>query len=146
MEPVTNITQRNTVGITDSDRTQPLAPKFSSLSGGFKKLSPVLEKADIETQKVKLRKASKDFEGILVKEILKSMRSTLTDGGMFGTGTAGKIYSDMMDDAVANKIAERGDIGFADIIYKQMVKSIDPNEYKKTPVQSENTVKGMAEK
>ncbi|MFC1649943.1 rod-binding protein [Candidatus Latescibacterota bacterium] len=146
MEIISNNIQKNTAEMTNINKIQPLTSKFGPLSDGFKKLSPVIEKSDIEAKKAKLLKASKDFEGILVKEILKSMRSTLTNGGLFGTGTAGEIYSDMMDDAVANKIAERGDMGLAHIIYKQMVKNIDPNEYKDSLVNSENNVKGGGEK
>ncbi|MFC1551468.1 rod-binding protein [Candidatus Latescibacterota bacterium] len=129
--------QQNTAVMTRINRVQ----QFTALRDGVKKASHILNKSDVEAKKAKLLKASKDFEGILVKEILKSMRSTLTNGGMFGTGTAGEIYSDMMDDAVANKIASRGKMGLADVIYKQMVKSIDPNDGRIVPIQSENNVK-----
>ena len=47
--------------------------------------------------------------------------------GMFGSGVAGEIYSDMMDTAVADKIAERGSLGLADMLYGQLVKRIDPS-------------------
>ena len=40
-----------------------------------------------------------------------------------------------MDNAISEKIAERGDLGLADTIYKQMVKSIESenksSEFKK---------------
>ena len=132
---------KNTAGMTRINRIQAQTATFGSLKGGAKKASHILDKSDVEAKKAKLLKASKDFEGILVKEILKSMRSTLTNGGMFGTGIAGEIYSDMMDDAVASKIAGRGDMGLADIIYKQMVKSIDPSDGLIMPIQNENNVK-----
>lgn len=44
---------------------------------------------------------------------------------MFGEGATGEIFSDMMDNAIAEKIAERGELGLADAIYKQTVKSIE---------------------
>jgi|GEM_PF-5129299 peptidoglycan hydrolase FlgJ len=128
---------KNTDGMTRINRM----PQHTAFRDGAKKASHILEKSDIDARKAKLLKSAKDFEGILVKEILKSMRSTLTDGGMFGTGSAGEIYSDMMDDAVANKIAGRGEMGLAQIIYKQMVESIDPSEGRIVPIRNENSVK-----
>ena len=120
---------------------KPGTETFGPLRNASFKTSHILDKGTIEAKKAKLLKAAKDFEGILVKEILKSMRSTLTEGGMFGTGSAGEIYSDMMDDAIAQKVSSRGDMGLAEIIYKQMVKSIDPNDSVKMAGRTENVVK-----
>jgi flagellar protein FlgJ len=97
--------------------------KFSSLRG----------EDSIETRKAELRKAASGFEAIFVRQMLQSMRSTLSNGGMFGSGAMGEIYSDIMDNAISEKIADRGDFGLADIIYKQMVKSIE-SQYKSNEV------------
>ncbi len=83
------------------------------------------ENNDIETRKARLLEAAQDFEAIFVRQLLKTMRSTLTTGGMFGSGSIGEIYSDIMDNAVAEKIAERSGLGLAESIYKQMIKSIE---------------------
>ncbi len=120
---------------------RPDAEKFGPVRNTPFRTSNIIDREAIEAKKTKLLKAAKDFEGILVKEILKSMRSTLTEGGMFGTGAAGEIYSDMMDDAIAQKVSARGDMGLAEIIYRKMVKSIDPNDGLKIPGQTENIIK-----
>ena len=63
-----------------------------------------------------------------MREILKNMRSTLMDGGMFGQGNIGEMYSSMMDEALAEKIAAGGTLGLADVIYRQVVSSIETAE------------------
>jgi len=99
-------------------------PRFGQVHrDGEAVLSP-----DTDAQKVKLRNAARDFEAIFIRQILSSMHSTLDSGGMFGEGMAGSIYSDMMNTAIADKAAERGDMGLADILYRRMVKFIDPSE------------------
>lgn len=78
--------------------------------------------------KARLHEATDDFEAILVRQLLSSMRSTLTDGGMFGDGLAGDVYSSFMDDAIAEKVTESGGLGLSDILYNRLVKVIDPSE------------------
>ena len=63
-----------------------------------------------------------------MREILKNMRSTLMDGGMFGQGTIGDMYSTMMDEVLAEKISAGGTLGLADVIYRQVVSSIETAE------------------
>jgi len=106
----------------------------------------ITENDDIEARKSKLRKAAKDFEAIFARQILKSMRSTLTDGGMFGNGSAGEIYSYIMDEAVAEAIAKRGDLGLADLIYNQMVKSVEFNDKSSVGEKQKNIIKDITEK
>ncbi len=81
---------------------------------------------DLEARKAKLRKAAQGFEAIFARQLLKNMRSSLSGDGMFGAGSIGEIYSDMMDNAIGEQISKRGSLGLADVIYRQMIKSIDP--------------------
>ena len=95
---------------------------------------------DIEVKKAKLRKAAEGFEAIFTRLILKSMRTSFTNEGMFGTGSIGEIYSDMMDNAIAEKMSVRGELGLADANYKQMVKSIEFERNSDTP-EDKNIIK-----
>jgi len=117
--------QKNFYKLTNNGEKQSLPLEFGDIPRQLNKLSSLSKNVDIEARKAKLRKAAEGFEAIFIRQILKSMRSTLTSGGMFGNGSVGEIYSDIMDNAISEKIAERGDMGLADIIYKQMVKSIE---------------------
>ena len=75
---------------------------------------------------------------------MRSMRSSLLNGGMFGSGATGEIYSDIMDNAIAEKMAERSVLGLADLIYKRMVKNIDTDNTSSGVENRFNPVKGEA--
>ncbi len=141
-----NNTQKNIYKLTNNREKQSIPLDFGDIPGQLNKLSSLRGNDDIVARKAKLRKAAGDFEAIFVRQILKSMRSTLTSGGMFGSGSVGEIYSDMMDNAISEKIAERGDMGLADIIYKQMVKSIESENESSTDKNYKNIIKGRTEK
>jgi len=97
-------------------------------SGSLHEAEDLNGQTELDGQKAKLRKASRDFEEIFIRELLKSMRATLQDDGMFGSGAQGEIFSGMMDDAIAAKIAERGNLGLGDVLYQRMVHKIDPSD------------------
>ena len=138
--------QKNFYKLTNNGEKQSLPLEFGDIPRQLNKLSSLRGNDNIEARKAKLRKAAEGFEAIFIRQILKSMRSTLTSGGMFGSGSVGEIYSDIMDNAISEKIAERGDMGLADIIYKQMVKSIE-SEYKSyTDKNYENIIKDRTKK
>lgn len=141
-----NNIQKNIYKLRDNREKQSLPLEFGDIPGQLNKLSSLRGNNNIEARKAKLRKAAGDFEAIFVRQILKSMRSTLISGGMFGSGSVGEIYSDMMDNAISEKIAERGDMGLADIIYKQMVKSIEAENKSYEVKNNKISIKGRTEK
>ena len=81
---------------------------------------------DPEAQKMKLHKAVQGFEAIFIRQLLKNMRSTIPNGGMFGSGSVGEIYGDMMDNALAETMSKRSVLGLSDVLYRQLVKDIVP--------------------
>ncbi len=92
---------------------------------GFQTINRTGKQFTLEQQKQRLRDASQDFEAIFARQLMKNMRSGLTENSMFGSGVEGEIFSDMMDNAVAEKIAERGDLGIGDALYKELVKRLE---------------------
>ena len=100
----------------------------------------------LDAQKDKLRDATRDFEAIFVRQLLNSMNATLMEGGLFGEGTAGAIYSDLMNSAIADRVTERGSIGLADILFQRMVKCIDPGEGDAAASQPTHGIKDLQEK
>lgn len=101
---------------------------FATPASRTKNTVPLNQRENAEARKARLHKAAEDFEEIFVRQILKNMRSTLMDGGLFGQGTIGEMYSAMMDEALAEKIAAGGTLGLADLIYRQVVSSIETAE------------------
>lgn len=83
---------------------------------------------DIEAEKVKLRKATEGFEAIFIRQLLKTMRSTVSDGNLYGSGSTGEMYADMVESSLADTMAKQGKFGIANTLYNQMVRRIDQEE------------------
>jgi len=73
-----------------------------------------------EEKEKRLKKACDQFEGILVKMMLKSMRDATPKEGLFGSGLDQDIYTSMMDDALADSIAAGQGLGISKAMYEQM--------------------------
>ncbi|MFQ5444084.1 MAG: rod-binding protein [Nitrospinales bacterium] len=67
-----------------------------------------------------LRKISKDFESILVFQMLKSMRATVPKSKLLG-GYRSEMFESMFDQELANEISKGRGIGLSDTLYKQLV-------------------------
>jgi flagellar protein FlgJ len=89
----------------------------------IKPLGPTLDSAvKNSTTKTPLTKnpqeAAKQFEALLVKEMLESMWSTVPKGGMLSGSNEESLYRDMFNEALANSISEGKGIGVKDVILK----------------------------
>lgn len=72
-----------------------------------------------------LRESSREFEALLLMEMLKSMRKSVPDGGLFEKDTSTEIFRDMLDSETA-KAASRGKgLGIGEAMYKQMANHIE---------------------
>jgi len=67
-----------------------------------------------------LWKASLKFEGMLFKQMMQAMRKTIPDGGLVKHGFAQGVQDSMFDQAVADAASQRGRLGLAMNIYRQM--------------------------
>jgi len=95
---------------------------------------------DFEAKKIKLEKAAEGFEAIFIRQLLKTMRSTLSGGGIFGEGSVGEIYGDMMDNTLADILAKRDALGIADSLYRQLVKEIETTDVTTDSFHDENKI------
>jgi peptidoglycan hydrolase FlgJ len=95
--------------------------------GSFKALSPMrnprADKSRPDGQE--LERACHQFESLFVKYMLQSMRQTIPENELFGGGQAEKIYTEMLDDQVAQSISEKRGMGLAAMMYAQMASSVD---------------------
>ena len=100
--------------------------KFHSLDNGNR--SYALTKStdkNIDVEKNKFRKAAQDFEAIFIRKLLSTMRSTMSEGSMYGSGVAGDVYGDIVENAVADIMSEKSVLGISDVLYRTMVKSVE---------------------
>jgi peptidoglycan hydrolase FlgJ len=73
-----------------------------------------------KTDDVKLKKACRDFESMLVYQMLNKMRQTVEKSNLFGSNEQEKTFQGMLDEQLAAKMSESGAIGIGDIIYNQI--------------------------
>jgi len=79
----------------------------------------------IENQdKEKLIEVCKQFESIFINFMLKSMRATVPDGGLFEKGVAYDIVLSMHDQALAEEVSQNGGIGLAKQLYEELSKYV----------------------
>lgn len=90
-----------------------------------KSLSPTFKDIYLHKRQ-ELQKSADGMEGILVRQVLKTMRSTIPlpegDDDIFGSAShATQMFTQMMDDQLADKMAANGNFGIADRIFKSHI-------------------------
>jgi len=75
---------------------------------------PPIDKTD------KLYEACMELETFLIKNLIKSMRSTVQKTGLIDTGFAGQVYEDMLYDEYAKSFAQNANLGFAEMAYREL--------------------------
>ena len=82
----------------------------------FDKVGEVKEAGGIK----EIEKAAKEFESFFVYYLLKVMRESIPKSGLLNPGVGGEIYTSIMDEKVAEGIANQGGLGLAQLLIKQM--------------------------
>ncbi|MBN2050700.1 MAG: rod-binding protein [Spirochaetales bacterium] len=67
----------------------------------------------------KLMEACRQFESIFIKQMLNSMKKTVSKSGMLNGGLSEEIFEDMLYDQYAEKMSKTANFGIADMLYKQ---------------------------
>ncbi len=65
-------------------------------------------------------KAAEQFESMLVKQMMDSMWSTVPKEGLLSGSNEESMYRDMLNEAIANSIAQGKGIGVKDVILKDI--------------------------
>ena len=84
---------------------------------GLKNLTPPTD----TVKQRELRGACHDFEAIMLKQILDTMRKSTTKSSLLGDdGQAGKMYQSMRDDELAKEMARGKGMGLGEVLYNQL--------------------------
>jgi murein DD-endopeptidase MepM/ murein hydrolase activator NlpD len=67
-----------------------------------------------------LKKAAQAFEGMLLNELFKAMRRSVPDSEVLGGGMGRDIFTSMLDEKLAEQSSERGSLGIAEAITRQL--------------------------
>lgn len=74
---------------------------------------------DSPASSTELAEAAKDFEALILGIMVKSMRSTIEKGDLFGESKHIETYEQLLDQEYAKGMAAQGGMGFAEMILRQ---------------------------
>lgn len=73
-----------------------------------------------------LKEACQGFEAIFLSTLLKTMRSTVTESGLFGQSNGMDIYRSMQDQALAEELSRGSNAtGIGELFFKSLQNSVD---------------------
>lgn len=73
------------------------------------------------SSEAEIEKAASGFEALLLHEMIKSMWSTVEESSLLGeSSNEGQIYRDMLNQAIADSIADGKGIGVKDFLQKEL--------------------------
>lgn len=74
-----------------------------------------------EMQDQKLKDVAQLYEKQFLREMVKSMRATVHESGFVKSNQAEQIFREQLDHEYVEKWGQKGGIGLADMIYKQLI-------------------------
>lgn len=77
--------------------------------------------AGADKERAAARKAAREFEGLFVGMMLKSMRETVGKDMLAGKGQSEEIYRSLLDQEYAKAVVEQGGLGLAKVIEQQLI-------------------------
>jgi flagellar protein FlgJ len=99
-----------------------------ALNSKHQSLTSVQKQSAPNSDDKAVKKACEDFESLLVHQMLKQMRQSVPQNGLFSGGAAEQIYHSMLDGEMAKEISHRKGIGLAPILYQQIKSMTDKTE------------------
>ena len=81
--------------------------------------TPVSRNAPIDRSS-QLFELCMELETMLIKNLIKGMRSTVQKTNLIDTGFAGEVYEDMLYDEYAKTFARNAGLGFAEMAYRDL--------------------------
>lgn len=87
----------------------------------LQKALPMKQEITSEKVKTQFREVSDMYEKHFLRELMKSMRSSVPESGLVKVNGAEKIFREQLDNEYVEKWGERGGVGLSDLIYKDLV-------------------------
>lgn len=94
----------------------PISPKFK----------PMQQENQTAQVEKKLREVSEMYEKHFMNEMVKSMRSTVTESGFIKVNQGEKIFREQLDQEYVDAWGKKGGIGLSNLIYDQLVEKYGP--------------------
>ena len=72
----------------------------------------------------RLKEACRGFESLFIRILLREMRAGVVESSIFGDRREERFLVEMLDDALADSLAQGGGLGLADIMYDQLARQV----------------------
>ena len=79
-----------------------------------------LAASDQVSEQEKLAEVSRQFEAILLRQILSQAQKPLFESNLVSSSSSNAIYQDLITHQLADRISEGGSFGFAKLIEKEL--------------------------
>ncbi|HOJ09788.1 MAG TPA: rod-binding protein [Clostridiales bacterium] len=89
-----------------------------------------LKRAMDQNDEKALKEVCQNFEEIFLQMMYKQMKATVPKSDLISEGAGREIFDSMLDEALMEEASKGNGIGLADMMYKQLYKSMS-NVYKK---------------
>jgi flagellar protein FlgJ len=94
----------------------------------------------------RLKRACNDFEAIFVSYMLKSMRKTIFEDGLFGKSHESKIFKSMFDENLALGVSRSRGIGLGEMLFERLkVKEPGPAGLREGPPRGSSIAVGLSD-
>jgi len=80
---------------------------------------------EAEREQLRLREAAREFEGLLLEQMVKEMRDAVPKGGLMGQQAGQGLFEEMLDGEFVRVMSKGGGIGIADFLAKSLGGSKD---------------------
>ncbi|MGE0790443.1 MAG: rod-binding protein [Sandaracinaceae bacterium] len=74
-----------------------------------------------DARRQRITQAATQFESLLIQQLVQVMRSTVGEGGLFGSGAGSAMYSSMFDQNLADAMSQGGGLGMRAILERSMM-------------------------
>jgi Rod binding domain-containing protein len=122
-------------------------PLLFSQPAGAEIIDNLHKQKNVNKDAVDLKKASQDFESILVNFAIKAMWKTIPKSELFEESDGGmETYTEIMHTILAQDIAAKGGFGVAQVIYKQLMheKERAENPHKPSSVKDDKPINDLS--
>ncbi len=100
-----------------------LTQSFSQTLAQVKQGGESQKTSEGKQESEKLMEVSRQFEGLLIHQMLKSMRKTVNKTGLM-EGFANQQYEAVLDEELSREVVRHQSIGMAQTIYDQMSRNL----------------------
>jgi len=72
------------------------------------------------SQQASIKKSAQDFEALFLGQIMKDMRRTIPEGGLFGNRPEEQMMRDLLDEEWGRQLAAGRGMGLAEVLFRQL--------------------------